>query len=74
VQRRAVDFAELLVITESHGWSLMSAGMELYLFMLSLKGCQPVSRARATVSAVMSRMGTTTGQRVKRSTAVRQYV
>jgi hypothetical protein len=35
---------------------------------------QPVSRARATVSAVMSGMGMASGQRVKRSTAVRQYV
>jgi hypothetical protein len=35
---------------------------------------QPVKRARAAVSAVMSGMGMASGQRVKRSTAVRQYV
>jgi hypothetical protein len=35
---------------------------------------QPVSRALATVSAVMSGMGRTSGQRVKRSTEVKQYV
>jgi hypothetical protein len=35
---------------------------------------QPVNRARDTLSAVMSVKGTTSGQRVKRSTAVRQYV
>jgi hypothetical protein len=38
------------------------------------EGYQPVSRARATVLAVMSRIGMTSGQQVKRSTAVRQYV
>jgi hypothetical protein len=32
---------------------------------------QPVKRARATVSAVMYVMGMASGQRVKRSTAVR---
>jgi hypothetical protein len=35
---------------------------------------QPVKRARDTVSAVMSGMGMVSGHRVKRSTAVRQYV
>jgi hypothetical protein len=35
---------------------------------------QAVSRAHATVSAVMSGMGMTSDQWVKRSTAVRQYV
>jgi hypothetical protein len=35
---------------------------------------QPVKRARATVSAVMSGMGMASGHRVKRSTAVRQCV
>jgi hypothetical protein len=35
---------------------------------------QPVIRARATVSAVMSGMGMASGHRVKRSTAVRQFV
>jgi hypothetical protein len=35
---------------------------------------QPVKRACATVSAVMSRMGMASGHRVKRYTAVRQYV
>jgi hypothetical protein len=35
---------------------------------------QLVSRARTMVSAVMSGMGTTSGQRVERSTSVRQYV
>jgi hypothetical protein len=35
---------------------------------------QPVKRARATVSAVMSGKGMASGHRVKRSTAVRQYV
>jgi hypothetical protein len=34
---------------------------------------QPVMRARATVSAVMSGIGIASGQRVNRSTAVRQY-
>jgi hypothetical protein len=34
---------------------------------------QPESRARDTVSAVMSGMGMASGQRVKRFTAVRQY-
>jgi hypothetical protein len=38
------------------------------------RGIQLVSRARAAVSAVMSGMGTTSDQQVKRSTAVRQYV
>jgi hypothetical protein len=33
---------------------------------------QPVKRARATVSAVMFGMGMASGQRVKRSTALRQ--
>jgi hypothetical protein len=33
---------------------------------------QPIKRARATVSAVMSGMGMASGNRVKRSTAVRQ--
>jgi hypothetical protein len=35
---------------------------------------QPVSRARARVSAVISGMWMTSGQRVKRSTAVRHYI
>jgi hypothetical protein len=35
---------------------------------------QPVRRACATVSAVMSGMGMVSGHRVKRSTAVKQYV
>jgi hypothetical protein len=35
---------------------------------------QPVSRAHATLSPVMSRIGTTSGQRVKCLTVVRQYV
>jgi hypothetical protein len=35
---------------------------------------QPVSTALAMVSAVMSRMGTTSGQRMKWSNAMRQYV
>jgi hypothetical protein len=35
---------------------------------------QPVGRACDTVSSVISGMGMTSGQRVKRSTAVRQYV
>jgi hypothetical protein len=35
---------------------------------------QPLKRARTTVSAVMSGMGMASGQRVKQSTAGRQYV
>jgi hypothetical protein len=35
---------------------------------------QPVKRAHATVSAVMSGMGMASGRRVKRSTTLRQYV
>jgi hypothetical protein len=38
------------------------------------KDIQPVKRARATVSAVMAGMGMASGHRVKRATAVRQYV
>jgi hypothetical protein len=38
------------------------------------RNIQPVKRARTTVSAVMFGMGIDSGQRVKRSTAVRQYV
>jgi hypothetical protein len=35
---------------------------------------QPERRARATVSAVMTGIRNASGQRVKRSTAVRQYL
>jgi hypothetical protein len=35
---------------------------------------QPVNRARVTVSAVLSGTGMTSGMRVKRSTAVKQYL
>ena len=39
-----------------------------------LRDIHPDSRARATVSAVMSSREMASGQRVKRSTAVRQYL
>jgi hypothetical protein len=53
--------------TDDPGWVVIVCGQ-------LKRDIQQGKRARATVSAVLSGIGMTSGQHVKRSTAVRQYV